>query len=72
MRVLERSPEAGEERDLLDACSAAALLVSATAEGARVEMLAVVAQSCMALMLALAVAAVGALWRRRRVDPGSS
>lgn len=51
--------------------SAAALLVSATAGGTRVDVLAVVAQSCMALMFALAVAAVGALWRRRRVDPGS-
>jgi len=47
----------------------AALLLAGMAGGVRVEVLAVVVQSCMALMLAVPVAAVGALWRRRHVGP---
>lgn len=45
------------------------LLLAATAGGVRVEVLSVVVQSCMVLMLAVPLAGVGALWRRRRVGP---
>lgn len=44
-----------------------AALAGMATGGVRVEALAVVAQSCMVLMLAVAVAAVGTLWRRRHV-----
>jgi Zn-dependent protease with chaperone function len=48
-----------------------AILAGIAAGGVRVEVLAVVVQSCMAVMLAVAVAGVAALWRRRNVDPSS-
>ncbi len=44
-----------------------ALLAGVMAGGVRVEVLALVVQSCMALMLAVAVAAAAVLWRRRHV-----
>jgi len=47
----------------------AALFAGVMAGGVRVEVLSVVVQSCMALMLAVPVAAVGALWRRRHGGP---
>ena len=50
--------------------SSLAALAGVAAGGVRVELLAVLSQSCMLVMLAVALVALVSLWRRRRGSPG--